>query len=486
MWTPATSQDNVSGLREERAVNYGGEAASMFSFFQMFSKVIFRRRGSVLPNIWVELLIAFLCGWAAWSLTDYGGCSRETCPLFFLKPVPGRVLGHQIIGVLLAFLVVFRSQIAWGMYWEGRGHVGAIVAKSRCLSLELLASLAHTSIEEDEAHARARTAPNGCKPPGELALLALESVRLIKLYYWTIVEHVRSTDGEDAWRSAMNMVQRFATDAEYAELLGEFGDVQQGTQRQKVLIPGTDSVADLEAASGSRNSLPLPYFKRAGNRKQYQDPTRAKPLIVMTWLRINIERMIKAKAIELTQLQRLSELINELIGAYNGIDKIDRTVLPLPYCQLLKIFQIFFVFTLPFVIAPLTGHWTPVLALFTAIGFFGLDQVGVELEGPFGIDDNDFPLLAMGLAMCNDLDTMVRTVSRPRMEARTFNSSESYEVKRAAGLALGWDSGNARVVKPQPTLKTAPHAAGIYKVDSPGSARLALGDTSGPSTIAHV
>ena len=27
-----------------------------------------------------------------------------------------------------------------------------------------------------------------------------------------------------------------------------------------------------------------------------------------------------------------------------------------------------------------------------AIGFFGLDQVGAELEGPFGTDDNDFPV----------------------------------------------------------------------------------------------
>ena len=57
------------------------------------------------------------------------------------------------------------------------------------------------------------------------------------------------------------------------------------------------------------------------------------------------------------------------------------------------------------------------MAAFTAIGFFGLDQVGVEFEGPFGVDDNDFPLLTMGLAMCNDLDAMVRTVSRTRMEA---------------------------------------------------------------------
>ena len=43
--------------------------------------------------------------------------------------------------------------------------------------------------------------------------------------------------------------------------------------------------------------------------------------------------------------------------------------------ELLKIFQLFFVFTLPIVLAPHLGIWTPVVACFTAIGFFGLDQV---------------------------------------------------------------------------------------------------------------
>ena len=27
-----------------------------------------------------------------------------------------------------------------------------------------------------------------------------------------------------------------------------------------------------------------------------------------------------------------------LVGAFNGIDKVDKMVLPLPYCQLLKLF----------------------------------------------------------------------------------------------------------------------------------------------------
>ena len=84
----------------------------------------------------------------------------------------------------------------------------------------------------------------------------------------------------------------------------------------------------------------------------------------------------------------------------------------------------------------------PAIAAFTAVGFFGLDQVGVELEGPFGVDENDFPLLSMGHEMANDLDAMARTVSRSKMEARvqSYTLEESMGMARAADAVLGWAS----------------------------------------------
>ena len=64
--------------------------------------------------------------------------------------------------------------------------------------------------------------------------------------------------------------------------------------------------------------------------------------------------------------------------------------------------------------------------------------MGVELEGPFGIDDNDFAVLTMGLSLCNDLDAMVRTCNRRRIEARITK----YTVQEKASMRHG-----ARVLK---------------------------------------
>ena len=221
-WTPATFSPPLLGLRAERAVDYMGEKASMFSFFTNFYTIILRKRGSALPKIMIEIFLATCLGVVAYLLTEDGLCDAKKCKGFFLPPSTSREKGHAMIGVLLAFLVVFRSQIAWGMYMEGRNAVGRVVAMSRCLALELLASLAHACVEEGisekqslgvsrsgrprvevrrggvtlpELRRSASTIRRTKKSDIELAVLALECVRLIKLHYWTQIEHVRSTDG---------------------------------------------------------------------------------------------------------------------------------------------------------------------------------------------------------------------------------------------------------------------------------------------------
>ena len=58
-------------------------------------------------------------------------------------------------------------------------------------------------------------------------------------------------------------------------------------------------------------------------------------------------------------------------------------MLPLPYCQLLKIFLLCWVFSLPFVIANECGHFLYGIMTLVAAAFFGLDHVGAELECPW-------------------------------------------------------------------------------------------------------
>lgn len=64
--------------------------------------------------------------------------------------------------------------------------------------------------------------------------------------------------------------------------------------------------------------------------------------------------------------------------------------------------------------------------------------MGAELEGPFGIDANDFSLLGMGLDLSRDLDGLLRSLSRKRILARIDFSDKEQAKARAASGPLDW------------------------------------------------
>ena len=109
------------------------------------------------------------------------------------------------------------------------------------------------------------------------------------------------------------------------------------------------------------------------------DPTRNKATMVLLWLRMNLSQILatgawgdKANclptevACNVEKLGRVGSMMSE-VNVFG---------LPLPYAQLVKVFLLFIVFCTPFVYAPKLGpFWTPLVAGFQAIGFYGLDQV---------------------------------------------------------------------------------------------------------------
>ena len=88
------------------------------------------------------------------------------------------------------------------------------------------------------------------------------------------------------------------------------------------------------------------------------DPTRAKCLLVHAWLRTTLGRL----SILNPEMQKsVFKRCQDLQTARDGIDKVDNVVLPLPYCQPLKAFNLIWVYTLPFVIVAEVGTMLPLV-----------------------------------------------------------------------------------------------------------------------------
>jgi putative membrane protein len=88
----------------------------------------------------------------------------------------------------------------------------------------------------------------------------------------------------------------------------------------------------------------------------------------------------------------MDQNLQQLVDYLGGCERIHRTPLPFAYVVHLRRALVLYCFTLPFALVDGFGWLTVAATLLIAYVFFGIEEIGVEIEDPFGHDDNDLPL----------------------------------------------------------------------------------------------
>ena len=92
---------------------------------------------------------------------------------------------------------------------------------------------------------------------------------------------------------------------------------------------------------------------------------------------------------QLSDLHRLLDILSEVVGS---CERILKTPVPLAYSIHLRQLLYAYCLTIPFVFVDEFGLWTPVVVGLVAFTVFGIEEIGLEIENPFGHDPNDLPL----------------------------------------------------------------------------------------------
>ncbi|NTX39310.1 hypothetical protein HUA78_33235 [Myxococcus sp. CA033] len=94
---------------------------------------------------------------------------------------------------------------------------------------------------------------------------------------------------------------------------------------------------------------------------------------------------------EYVQMQ-LDQDVHLLVDYIGGCERIRKTPIPFAYVMHLRRALLVFCYTLPFALVESFGGLTVLATFVVAYIFFGIEEIGVEIEDPFGHDDNDLPL----------------------------------------------------------------------------------------------
>ncbi|MBI1346903.1 hypothetical protein GC163_11515 [bacterium] len=106
------------------------------------------------------------------------------------------------------------------------------------------------------------------------------------------------------------------------------------------------------------------------------------------------------------QQMQIDQNVQLLIDYIGACERIHSTPMPYAYAVHLRRALILYCFTLPFALVARFG-WNTVLAtLMITYILYGIEEIGVEIEDPFGTDDNDLPLEKI----CANIEQNLRAV----------------------------------------------------------------------------
>jgi putative membrane protein len=218
--------------------------------------------------------------------------------------------------------------------------------------------------------------------------------------------------------AALGLLLVFRTNASYGryvearELLGRIVNASRDLARQVVTYVGDHPEraalrADVlrwlaafyrllvQSVRDERELGELAKYLTEAERAQLE-PLRHRPSVVAAWIGARLHAAHRLGALELELLRAMDANLTALIAALGGCERIRRTPVPFAYAQHIKLFMVLFCYTVPFALVDALGPYTAIASGALSFALFGIDEIGVEIEDPFGTDPNDLPMERIG------------------------------------------------------------------------------------------
>lgn len=230
------------------------------------------------------------------------------------------IAAHTMVGVALGLLLVFRTNTAYGRYWEGRCQLGQLSVAVRNLSLRTNSVVPVECVDYRETMAK-----------------------LIEAYVLVVKETIQGN-----------------ADGSYREFLPE------------------SSVDHIN---------------------RFSNP----PYGILSVLSDMSRDLVKNNWVEPPEYNAFSSDVNQCLASFRALCRIRSTPMPFAYVNHLKIFMFLYFITLPFALVSLFGWGAVVVNVAIAYVLVGIEEIGVEIEDPFGDDPNDLPVEQICDQICTDV-----------------------------------------------------------------------------------
>lgn len=138
------------------------------------------------------------------------------------------------------------------------------------------------------------------------------------------------------------------------------------------------------------------------------------PLEVAFWIGDYLQKQYYLKNLNSYQLTNLFKLLDTMVDALGVCERILKTPIPLAYAIHLKQLLLIYCLALPFQMVGDLNWWTGAIVALISFTLFGIEEIGVEIENPFGYDADDLPLDAICATMLRNIEDLISLVPSVR------------------------------------------------------------------------
>lgn len=131
------------------------------------------------------------------------------------------------------------------------------------------------------------------------------------------------------------------------------------------------------------------------------------PLEIAFWLGDYLQHQYSHQQFDSYQLTAMQTLLNGLVDCLGGCERILKTPMPLAYSIHLKQLLLLYCLSLPFQTVGQLGWWAGGVVALISFTLFGIEEIGIEIENPFGHDPNDLPLDAICAIMLRNIEDLM-------------------------------------------------------------------------------
>lgn len=361
-----------------------------------WTDVIFRWEGTTIQACCNKLGLFFVYLVSAFLLEE------------FLDMNFGNAFKHsEIWGKCLCFLIVFRANSSYKRYWEGRMH--AVEFYSNLRSLVMLACGLFRGGQGQYLWNR-RCGEDGFNLPWKQSLddeddyrashARMDVVRFAIAAAVGLKIHLRMSssgyyDGElddyDKWRLNWDRMRLRTLMTEE-----EFGEVDRA-------IHVEETHEEMQLLWSTGKTEPQVFHERKapkhpnGSFLVSMEPSYRQLLVIINFLLMSIKlHANEPYGFKERFLPEFIKMSTMLMRSQDRVNTALCTPLPLPYVNLVRLLLSLYLLSVVFYIQHEDGIWANVfMPTVAALALLGIDQIGTELENPFGDDANDLDVQEM-------------------------------------------------------------------------------------------